>query len=127
MRSRCDVDQLTQSSTDVENEWMYTSTPPPPHMTSWRGHGQLYTFYSKYYLSNFVYVTQYSRTPPMRKLVIRTANYPDRLGPSSNFVENSTKLTCPEITSYRIQYSTALWLLELQSGVVERFRRGYIL
>ena len=27
------------------------------------------------------------------------------------FVENSTKLTCLEIAGYRINYSTALWLL----------------
>ena len=43
------------------------------------------------------------------------AGYPDRLGPSGKFVENSTKLTCLEITGYRIKYSTVLWLLELQS------------
>ena len=30
------------------------------------------------------------------------------------FVENSTKLTCLEITGYRIKCSVALWLLELQ-------------
>jgi hypothetical protein len=42
----------------------------------------------------------------------------DWLGPSGKFVENSTKLTCLEITGYRIQYSTMLWLLEL------KIRRG---
>jgi len=42
------------------------------------------------------------------------STYPDRLGPSVKFVENSTKLTCLEITVYRIKYSTVLWLLELQ-------------
>jgi hypothetical protein len=42
------------------------------------------------------------------------AGYPDRLGPSVKFVENSTKLTCHEITGYPIKYSTALWPLELQ-------------
>ena len=30
------------------------------------------------------------------------------------YVENSTKLTCLEITDYLIKYSTVLWLLELQ-------------
>ena len=40
--------------------------------------------------------------------------YPDRLGPSGKFVENSTKLTCLEITGYRIKCSPVLWLLELQ-------------
>jgi hypothetical protein len=33
---------------------------------------------------------RYSRTPPMRALDIRVAGYPDRLGPSGKFVENST-------------------------------------
>jgi hypothetical protein len=42
------------------------------------------------------------------------AGYPDYLGPSGRFVENSTKLTCLEITGHRIKYSTVLWLLELQ-------------
>ena len=49
----------------------------------------------------------------MRTLVIRTANYANRLGPSGKSVENSTELNCFEITSYRIKYSTALWLIEL--------------
>ena len=49
--------------------------------------------------------TKYSRTPLIRKLVIRIG-----LGASGNLVENSTKLTCLEITGYRIQ----LWLLEHQ-------------
>ena len=50
----------------------------------------------------------------MRTLVIRIANYPDRLGPWGKFVENSTKLTCLEITGYRIKYRIVLRLLELQ-------------
>jgi hypothetical protein len=41
------------------------------------------------------------------------AGYPDRLGPSGKFVENSTKLTCLEITGYLYKYSTVLRLLEL--------------
>ena len=40
--------------------------------------------------------------------------YPDRLGPSGKFVQNSTKLPCLTITGYRIKYSTVLRLLELQ-------------
>ena len=56
----------------------------------------------------------YNKTPFIRTLVIRIANYSDRLGPSGKFVENYTKLTCLEITGYRIKYSTVLWLLELQ-------------
>ena len=47
-------------------------------------------------------------------LVFRIVNYPDRLGLSGEFVENSTKLTYFEITSYWIKYSIVLWLLELQ-------------
>jgi hypothetical protein len=55
-----------------------------------------------------------SSTPLLRTLVIRVANYPDRFGPSGKFDENSKKLSCLEITGYRIKYSTVLWLLELQ-------------
>ena len=58
--------------------------------------------------------SKYSRTPLIRTLVNRIDKYPDRFGPSGKFYENSTKLTCPEITSYRIKYSTVLWLIELQ-------------
>ena len=43
------------------------------------------------------------------------AGYSDiQLSGKGKFVENSTKLTCVEITSYRIKYSTVLWLIELQ-------------
>jgi hypothetical protein len=54
------------------------------------------------------------RTPLIRTLFIRIADYPDRLGPSGKFVENSTKLTFLEITGYRIKYSKVSWpLVEL--------------
>jgi len=56
----------------------------------------------------------YNRTPLIRKLVIRTANYPYQLGSSGKSVENSTQLTCLEITGYQMKYSTVLRLLELQ-------------
>ena len=46
---------------------------------------------------------KYSRTPLIRTLVTRIANYPDRLGPSGKFIENPTELTCLEITGYRIK------------------------
>jgi len=59
-------------------------------------------------------VRNYNRTPLIRALVIRIANYPDQLGHSGEFVENFIKLNCLEITSFRIKYSTVLWLLELQ-------------
>jgi len=63
---------------------------------------------------------KYSRAPFIRTLVIRIANYPDRLGRSDKSVENPKKKkkkknpTFLEITGYRIKYSTVLWLLELQ-------------
>jgi len=57
---------------------------------------------------------EYCRTPLIRKLVIRNADYPDWLGPSGKFVENSTKLISLEITGYPIKHSAVLWLLELQ-------------
>jgi hypothetical protein len=60
--------------------------------------------------------SHYSWTRLTRTLVIRTTNCPDPLGPSGKFVENYTKLTCLEITGYRIKYSTVLWLTELQIG-----------
>ena len=37
------------------------------------------------------------------------------------------RLTCFEIACYRIKYSRVLWLLELQTGVVERFRPRCVL
>ena len=52
-------------------------------------------------------------TPLIRTLIIRIASYPALLEPSRKFVENSTKLTCLEITGYRVKYSTELWLLKL--------------
>jgi hypothetical protein len=54
----------------------------------------------------------YSRTKLLPTLVIRIANYPDRLGPSIKFIENSTKLIFLEITGYWIKYSVLLWLLK---------------
>jgi hypothetical protein len=57
---------------------------------------------------------RYSRTPFTQTMVIWITNYLEWLGPLGKFVKNSTKLTCLEITGYRIKYSTVLWLLELQ-------------
>ena len=70
--------------------------------------------------------TKYSRTPIIRKLVIRTANYPERLGPSGKFVENYTKLALklPVIGSSTVQ---GFGFQNFKSGVVDRFRRRYIL
>jgi hypothetical protein len=54
--------------------------------------------------------------------------YQDRLGPSGKVVEKSAKLMYLDITGNRIRYSVVLWLPELNKwGVVERFRRSYIL
>jgi hypothetical protein len=47
-------------------------------------------------------------------MVEQNSIYPDRLGTSEKFVENSTKLTFREITFHQIKYSTVFWLLELQ-------------
>jgi len=43
------------------------------------------------------------------------ADHPDQLGRTRKSVENSTIVTGLEITGYRIKYSRALWLLELQN------------
>jgi len=51
---------------------------------------------------------QYNSTSP-------DTDYPDRLGPSGKFVDNTKKkLSCLAITGYQIKYSTVLWLLDLQ-------------
>jgi len=68
------------------------------------------------------FVKKYSRNPLIRTLVIRNANYLDRLGPSCKYVENSIQLTCRESTGYRIKYSAVLWLLQLQ---IRRGRKVY--
>jgi hypothetical protein len=41
---------------------------------------------------------EYSRTTTYPDMVVRIANYPDRLGPLGKFVENSTELTFLEVT-----------------------------
>jgi hypothetical protein len=48
----------------------------------------------------------YSRTPLIRTLVIRIG-----LALRVNLSRILKKLTCLEITDYRIKYSTVLWLL----------------
>jgi uncharacterized membrane protein YozB (DUF420 family) len=48
----------------------------------------------------------YSLTPINRTLMIRIANYADRLSPSGNFVENSTKIIYLETPGYQIEHST---------------------
>jgi len=41
-------------------------------------------------------------------LVFRNANRLERRGLSGNFVQNCTKLTCLEITGYRIKYGSVM-------------------
>jgi len=55
------------------------------------------------------------------------AGYPDRLGPSGKFVENSAQLTClklPVIVTSTVQCYV---FRNFKSGVVERVRRWYIM
>ena len=67
-----------------------------------------------YFINTYSLHLQYSINPVIRTLLIRTANYPNQLGPSGKFVDNSTKLTCLENTSYWIRYITVLHFIELQ-------------
>jgi len=53
-------------------------------------------------------VYYYSRSPLIWMLVIHITNYLYWLGLLGQFVENSTKLTCLEITGYWIKYNTVL-------------------
>jgi len=80
------------------------------------GHAVKYTLpvIKKLQLSVKVSSKMYIRTPLIRTLVVLASNYQDRLGPSGKFVKSSTKLTCFEITGYRIKYSKVLRFLELQ-------------
>jgi hypothetical protein len=67
---------------------------------------------------------KYSVTPIIQTLVICIAKYPDRLGPSANFVQNSTKPRCLKITGYQIEYNTVKChgCLELQIRCGWRFK-----
>jgi hypothetical protein len=47
-------------------------------------------------------------------LVIQVTSCLYLLGPSGQFVQNSTDLTCLEINGYWIKSNIVLWLLELQ-------------
>jgi hypothetical protein len=67
------------------------------------------------------------RTSLIRKLVTWIANYLNRLGPLGKFVKNSTKLSCLEITGCGSSTIQCYGFLNLKSGTVNRFRRGYIL
>jgi uncharacterized sodium:solute symporter family permease YidK len=69
---------------------------------------------NKQYNAHIITKQKYIRTPRIPKLVVRIANYLDRLSPSGIFVENYKKLTWLEITGYWIKYSIVLWLLEHQ-------------
>jgi len=61
--------------------------------------------YTVHYTYLVIFNLRYNSTYP-------DVGYPDWLGPSGKFVENSTKVTCLDISGYRIKYSAVLWLLE---------------
>jgi hypothetical protein len=63
----------------------------------------------------------YSRTTLLQTPVIWIG-----LALGRKYVENSTQVTCLEITSYRIKSST-VYFCNFESGVVARFRSRYIL
>jgi hypothetical protein len=95
------------------------TAPPPPVVTVIAQQYSSTTFVSlRFHKRKAIFGTfqecYYSRTPLIRTLVNRIANYPDWLGPSGKFVQDSSKLTCLEVTGYPIKYSTLLWFLELQ-------------
>jgi hypothetical protein len=91
--------------------WTSTEISTPTGIRSSDRPGRSESLYRLRYPGHFIV---YSTNPLIRTLVILIDNYADRLGPSGKFVENSTKLTCLEITGYWIKYSTVLWLVELQ-------------
>jgi hypothetical protein len=57
----------------------------------------------RYSFSDFANTLMYSVIPLIRMLVIRLTIYSDRHGFSGKSVGNFTKLTCLEITGYRIK------------------------
>ena len=63
------------------------------------------------------FIAQWNSTYPY-------AGHPDPPGPSSKFVDNSTKLACLETAGYQIKYSTVLWLLELHKAWSKDFDAG---
>ena len=72
--------------------------------------------------SRYVYViadAKYSRTPLIRTLVIQIG-----LVLRVNLSRILQKLTCHEITSFRMKYSTVLWLLELEIRRVDTVKRN---
>jgi hypothetical protein len=79
----------------------YRTLPSPAHCRTCLAQIETGLSLTYIYIYVYIYIYIYSTTPIIRTLVIRIANYPQRLGPSGNFVENSTKLTCLEITGYR--------------------------
>ena len=72
------------------------------------------TSFMKWHVVDFTYIITNLLIQLRQNSTYPNAGYADRVGPSGNTVENSTTLTCLEITGYRIKYSAVLWLLELQ-------------
>jgi hypothetical protein len=96
---------------------------PPPILFTQNGHRKNTNCFCTSHFNQVIFHSNfssgichgtYSRTPPIRTLVIQIADYLDRLGPSGKSVKNSTEISRLEITGYRIKYSAVLWLLELQ-------------
>jgi len=56
--------------------------------------------------------------------VQQNSTYPDQLGPPGKFVTNSTKLTCLEITSYRIKYSTVQYSVMASRTTNQAWSKG---
>jgi len=92
----------------------------------------LFKFHKKYGLTTFRELPQHKTFTKLCSAFPRSlqqnstnpaAGYPDRLGPSGKFVENSTKLSCLEITGTVQCYGFS----NFKSGVVERFRGRYTL
>jgi len=71
-------------------------------------------------------LSTYSRNPLIRALVIRIADYPDRLGPSGKYVENCTRLTCLDLRAIGSSTVQCYGFWNFKSVVVETFRRRYL-
>jgi hypothetical protein len=102
--------QVTQVSNiwDPQNGTCFI--PPSWHLQFWDGSSifekfvhswlsiKLYIINYSLHLQGMLVIIKHSIIPIIWMLVIQLASYPDQLGPSGNFVKNSTKLICLEIT-----------------------------
>ena len=114
VRTSCSCRTLTRMRQQTSTE--YSRTPligmlvirianHPDLLGPW-GNFMLFVFLCVFFFCNVLCYKNYATwTNELRTFQINTWG---------EFVENSTKLTCLEITGYAIKYSTALWLPELQ-------------